>query len=115
MVGRDLSISIATNLPNRCPTKSSNFVMRLLSLALMCFATLSMHGCASSPPRSQPQLLPANLRQPCPLPLPLPADGERATILATMVEWAGLYRDCADRHAATVKATGANLTIRAGQ
>lgn len=41
--------------------------------------------------------MPASLRQPCP-PLQPPADGTGAAVLRTLVEWAGQYRECADRH-----------------
>ena len=49
--------------------------------------------------------VPASLRQPCP-PLQPPADGSGAAVLRTMVEWAGQYRECADRHGRLVEALG---------
>ncbi len=69
-------------------------------LPLLCASVLT--ACASSP-QPLPATIPASLRQPCP-PLPLPADGTGAAVLRTMVEWAGLYRECADRHAQVVRA-----------
>jgi hypothetical protein len=54
-------------------------------------------------PQPAPPVLPASLRQPCP-PLTPPPDGTGAAVLRTMVEWAGLYRECADRHQRAVEA-----------
>jgi hypothetical protein len=59
-------------------------------------------GCESLP-RPSPVEIPASLRQACPA-LPLPADGTGAAVLRTMVEWAQLYRECADRHRRLVEA-----------
>ena len=54
-------------------------------------------GCSSLRVPSEPTPIPASLRQPCP-PLQPPADGTGAAVLRTLVEWAGQYRECADRH-----------------
>ena len=62
---------------------------------VMCALTLT--GCGSLSKPLEPPPIPASLRQPCP-PLQPPADGTGAMILRTLVEWAGQYRECADRH-----------------
>lgn len=72
-------------------------------LPLLC--ALGLTACASLP-TPLPAEIPASLRQPCP-PLQPPADGSGATVLRTMVEWAGMYRECADRHRQLVEAVGA--------
>ena len=72
-----------------------------LLLLLLCAWALT--GCASWRPPSTAPALPASLRQPCP-PLPLPADGTGAAVLRTMLDWAALYRECADRHKALAEA-----------
>lgn len=71
-------------------------------LPLLCAWGLTACGSLPTPP---PAEIPANLRQPCPPLLP-PADGTGATVLRTMVEWAGMYRECADRHGRLVEAVG---------
>ena len=60
-------------------------------------SVLTLAGCSSLRVQSEPLPVPASLRQPCP-PLQPPADGTGAAVLRTLVEWAGQYRECADRH-----------------
>ena len=74
--------------------------------ALLLLCAWALTACASLP-RPLPAEIPASLRQPCPQPLPLPPDGTGAAVLRTMVEWAGMYRECADRQARLVEALGA--------
>lgn len=71
-------------------------------LPLLCAWALTACGSLPKPP---PVEVPASLRQPCP-PLQPPADGSGAAVLRTMVEWAGQYRECADRHGRLVEALG---------
>ncbi len=71
--------------------------------AIMLLLSGLLPACASLKPPPAAPTLPASLRQPCP-PLPLPADGSGAAVLRTMVEWGAMYRECADRHAAVVRA-----------
>lgn len=64
----------------------------------------TLTACASSPVQSTRPQVPASLLQPCPSLTP-PTEGTGAALLRTMVEWASLYRECADRHAALAEAT----------
>ena len=47
--------------------------------------------------------LPANLSDPC-APLPLLDDGQQITMVRWIIEVSGMYRDCAARHDAAVRA-----------
>lgn len=69
----------------------------------ICVSALTLTGCVSSPRQPAPPPVPASLRQACP-PLSPPPDGSGAAVLRTLVEWAGLYRECADRQAQLVRA-----------
>lgn len=62
-----------------------------------------MTACASSPVKSPPAALAANLAQPCP-DLPLLTSKAGSGIQRWAIEVIRLYNDCADRHDATVQA-----------
>ncbi len=77
--------------------------MSLIARCTVIVSVSMLMGCASSPKPSAPPALPAALRQPCPELAP-PVDGSAAAVLRTLTEWAGLYRECSDRHRAAVAA-----------
>lgn len=75
----------------------------LLHLTGTLLSASMLMACAASPPRSDPPVIPANLRQPCRVPLP-PADGSRATARRWAEDAALAIRECADRHRELVQA-----------
>ena len=79
--------------------------MSYRSLCTLTALAWTLTGCSSlHAPSAPPVQIPASLRQPCP-PLVPPADGSAAAVLRTLVEWAGMYRECADGKAALIEAT----------
>ena len=77
----------------------------MFRLIMLVTLALAMSSCSTMP--STAFHLPANLAQSCE-PLPTLADGQQQTLAAWIVDAAGLYHDCANRHAETVKAIQGN-------
>lgn len=78
---------------------------RLLSALCIATCALMMQGCGSSKqPELQKPVLQANLLQPCPELTEHNGGKDGASLLATLLEWAGQYHECAARHQALVEA-----------
>jgi len=72
---------------------------RLLSTSMLLIALLTMSACSQSPVRSDPARVSEYLLMDCP-DLPLPEGDGLAEIAQLLIEVAGEYHDCADRHQA---------------
>lgn len=69
--------------------------MRNVTIFLLLF---SLQGCAQ-PIRRVVEQPPANLTAKCPAPPLLPNKANMGDLLAADIELAGMYRECAERHA----------------
>lgn len=72
------------------------------SSPITALACLTLAACSTTPPAAQVPA-PANLTAPCPKLAPLAKGATFGDLLEAGVEAAGLYRSCANRHAALAK------------
>lgn len=77
----------------------------MMKTAVVAIAAFALAGCpAVKQPELQKPVLQANLLQPCPELAEHNGGKDGASLLATLLEWAGQYHECAARHQALVEA-----------